>query len=441
MEKPSGSLSGDGETSRSSPGEGSLSGSSSSKSSTGSDSGHNSASSAPRDRAAFDDLITVASSLRYSPTPGRGLNFRTPLTFPDTSSQVGVEDRSPAAPVGQAGGDDTSHEGQGQRQRKRKRQRQRQRKRKRKRKGQGQGQGQRQGQRQGRGQDLRRLDPDLNKTKNIVSMLWSFVENVIPNENLERIRNVMNLDTKVSMSLSRSSTVHIDRRRAEDAGSIFLNVALNHNLLGFTLISENRDVRRNLGFARQASDLHSNCNCRQRCGPDSGCVNWCMRVECADECKFGDCGNKRVKNREWCRVYIAAAGEKGIGLYFAHPVKAGQLVVEYCGEVIGQSTFETRKEEYEKKGFEHYYFMHVKANQYIDATMYGSIARFANHSCNPNCKVEMWTSEGTERACIFTKRDVSAGDEVTYNYNWNGGRQSLGFGCLCGVCVLIRSST
>lgn len=54
----------------------------------------------------------------------------------------------------------------------------------------------------------------------------------------------------------------------------------------------------------------------------------------------------------------------------------------------------------------------------IDATR-GSIARFVNHSCAPNCLVEKWTVDGNPRMALFAGDDgIVTGQELTYDYNF-----------------------
>lgn len=54
----------------------------------------------------------------------------------------------------------------------------------------------------------------------------------------------------------------------------------------------------------------------------------------------------------------------------------------------------------------------------IDATK-GSIARFVNHSCEPNCRVEKWKVNNLPRMALFAgDRGIMTGEELTYDYNF-----------------------
>lgn len=57
----------------------------------------------------------------------------------------------------------------------------------------------------------------------------------------------------------------------------------------------------------------------------------------------------------------------------------------------------------------------------IDATARGSIARFVNHACEPNCRMEKWTVNGKPRMALFAngERGIMTGEELTYDYNFD----------------------
>ena len=57
-------------------------------------------------------------------------------------------------------------------------------------------------------------------------------------------------------------------------------------------------------------------------------------------------------------------------------------------------------------------------NMIIDATR-GSIARFINHSCEPNCQMVKWIVAGKPRMALFAGDDgIMTGEELTYDYNF-----------------------
>lgn len=71
-------------------------------------------------------------------------------------------------------------------------------------------------------------------------------------------------------------------------------------------------------------------------------------------------------------------------------------------------------------------------NMIIDATT-GSIARFVNHSCNPNCRMEKWIVGGQPRMALFAgDRPIMTGDELTYDYNFDPFSAKNVQKCLCG---------
>ncbi|KAG3237114.1 hypothetical protein PI124_g17895 [Phytophthora idaei] len=76
------------------------------------------------------------------------------------------------------------------------------------------------------------------------------------------------------------------------------------------------------------------------------------------------------------------------------PVSKGTLVCEYLGEIID----ELEKGEREKAGDCEY-----ASNKSIDAKYFGNIARYCNHSCNPNCIADEWTCDGGELESVCSR--------------------------------------
>lgn len=80
-----------------------------------------------------------------------------------------------------------------------------------------------------------------------------------------------------------------------------------------------------------------------------------------------------------------------------------------------------------------YYLMSFDQNMIIDATT-GSIARFVNHSCSPNCRMIKWIVGGQPRMALFAgDRPIMTGEELTYDYNFDPFSAKNVQKCLCGA--------
>lgn len=80
--------------------------------------------------------------------------------------------------------------------------------------------------------------------------------------------------------------------------------------------------------------------------------------------------------------------------------------------------FKKRKIEHGRQNAKHFYFMSLKADEYIDASQKGNVARFMNHSCKPNCILHKWVVGAGLRVGIFTLRDILDGEELTFDYKF-----------------------
>lgn len=62
--------------------------------------------------------------------------------------------------------------------------------------------------------------------------------------------------------------------------------------------------------------------------------------------------------------------------------------------------------------------MEFNQGMILDATR-GSLARFVNHSCNPNCEMVKRNVSGRPRMALFAGEfGVMTGEELTYDYNF-----------------------
>jgi histone-lysine N-methyltransferase ASH1L len=79
-----------------------------------------------------------------------------------------------------------------------------------------------------------------------------------------------------------------------------------------------------------------------------------------------------------------------------------------------------------------YYLMSFDQNMILDGTK-GSIARFVNHSCKPNCRMVKWLVAGKPRMALFAgDSPIMTGDELTYDYNFDPFSAKNIQACRCG---------
>lgn len=58
------------------------------------------------------------------------------------------------------------------------------------------------------------------------------------------------------------------------------------------------------------------------------------------------------------------------------------------------------------------YMFRLDEDRVVDATLSGGLARYINHSCNPNCVTEIVEVDREFRIIIFAKRRINRGEEV-----------------------------
>ncbi|KAE9166050.1 hypothetical protein PF002_g31214 [Phytophthora fragariae] len=75
--------------------------------------------------------------------------------------------------------------------------------------------------------------------------------------------------------------------------------------------------------------------------------------------------------------------------------------------------------------------MAINNNEVIDARAFGGIARFANHSCQPNCVVERWDVNGEICCGFFAKTLIENNEEITIDYGGGNTTATRRKKCMC----------
>ncbi|KAK5871200.1 hypothetical protein PBY51_004092 [Eleginops maclovinus] len=119
------------------------------------------------------------------------------------------------------------------------------------------------------------------------------------------------------------------------------------------------------------------------------------------------------------------------GLFAMEPIAADEMVIEYVGQIIRQIIADMREQRYEEEGIGSSYLFRVDQDTIIDATKYGNLSRFINHSCNPNCYAKIITVESQKKIVIYSRQPIAVNEEITYDYKFP--IEDTKIPCLCGA--------
>ena len=108
------------------------------------------------------------------------------------------------------------------------------------------------------------------------------------------------------------------------------------------------------------------------------------------------------------------SGIHGWGVYAMRAIRKNTRVIDYAGEKI--SNQESLKRERRHIRNNHIWCFKLTNRTVIDAGVGGNVARFINHSCRPNCYIEI------ERGVIWIRaaRTIRKGEELSYDYHTDG---------------------
>lgn len=112
----------------------------------------------------------------------------------------------------------------------------------------------------------------------------------------------------------------------------------------------------------------------------------------------------------------------GLGLFAVEDIPKGKFVIEYFGRELSEAEQYTSNSKY---------LFEITKKRTIDGTIRENTARYINHSCRPNCEVEI--KKG--RVLVFSKKNIKAGEELNYDY----GKEFFDdyikpIGCKCSKC-------
>jgi SET domain-containing protein len=104
----------------------------------------------------------------------------------------------------------------------------------------------------------------------------------------------------------------------------------------------------------------------------------------------------------------------GWGVYASRTISKNTRVIDYAGQKIPNQESLRRERLYMRRG--HIWCFKLTSRTVVDARVGGNIARFINHSCRPNCYVQVQNGVIWIRAA----RTIRKHEELTYNYQTEG---------------------
>ena len=114
------------------------------------------------------------------------------------------------------------------------------------------------------------------------------------------------------------------------------------------------------------------------------------------------------------RIIRRRSNVHGMGVFALEPISKNTRIIDYAGELVRNSESEAREERYLAEGC--IWVFRVNRRWSRDAAVGGNIARYINHSCRPNC----WIEIADRTIWIRASRTIGKGEELTYDYRTEG---------------------
>ncbi len=111
------------------------------------------------------------------------------------------------------------------------------------------------------------------------------------------------------------------------------------------------------------------------------------------------------------RTQVRESAIHGKGVYAIRPLKAGDTVLEYRGEIITwQEALDRHPHDPSQPN--HTFYFHLDDGHVIDGKYQGNSAKWINHSCDPNLEAE----QDGDRVFLKALRDIAVGEELFFDY-------------------------
>jgi hypothetical protein len=128
---------------------------------------------------------------------------------------------------------------------------------------------------------------------------------------------------------------------------------------------------------------------------------------------------KRARTADQVRV---GRSNSGLGLFATGSFKKGEFIAQYWGRKLTEAQADAADNKY---------LFELNSKWTIDGATRRNTARYINHSCRPNGKIDITGG----KILIRAKRKIEPGEEITYNYGKNYFKAFIKpHGCRCAHC-------
>jgi len=248
------------------------------------------------------------------------------------------------------------------------------------------------------------------------------IEQQIPKEKIEHRKELYKLSLKEYTAIKKS--IYMDRKRNVNYTDDD-EFKCDCKPKKFTK-SEADEILRTQYKGRTEDELFG-------CG---NCLNKSILLECDENCPCGiSCRNRRFQNQQYAYVYPIKTTDRGWGLCAGTSLPKDTFIMQYIGEIYSLDSEYGQKKMNEYKDKTCTYLMGLPNNsrhEVIDPTKNGNMARFINHSCDPNCETRKYNVKGELCIGIFSKKDIKEDEELTFNYDFDFNKTRYQK-CLCGA--------
>ena len=125
------------------------------------------------------------------------------------------------------------------------------------------------------------------------------------------------------------------------------------------------------------------------------------------------------------RPFRVGRSRTGLGLFATKPIRKNSRIVEYKGPLL------TGKAAEKAENGGNRYLYEINKRWTIDGAARSNVARYGNHSCNPNAD----SYNVKKRVFIRAIKNIKPGDEIVYDYGIYYLKNVIGkSNCQCSRC-------